>query len=103
MITSPDYIPDNWFRIPHNVNTSDEHEIALKEEEERRKFEWLVPEHLPTSPLCPLHPKYRGPCKGMCLCMAARKAGMYFGIRGKMVMIHYLNGWDETVQLAMRD
>jgi hypothetical protein len=35
--------------------------------EARRKFEWIVPEHLPSSPLCPLHPKYQGGySKGMC-------------------------------------
>ncbi len=65
--SSPIAGQDGWFRIPHNINVSDEQEAALREEEERRKFEWLVPEHLPTSPLCPLHPKYKGPCKGMCV------------------------------------
>lgn len=40
--------------------------FALQESDERRKFEWLVPEHLPNSPLCPLHEKYRGPSFGIC-------------------------------------
>ncbi|KAF1838287.1 hypothetical protein BDW02DRAFT_12314 [Decorospora gaudefroyi] len=60
---------DVWFRMHHDTDTPDERTLAMlarQEEEERRKFEWLVPEHLPNSPLCPLHAKYRGPSKGLC-------------------------------------
>jgi hypothetical protein len=32
----------------------------------RKWFEWVVPEHLPNSPCCPIHPKYQGPHFGMC-------------------------------------
>ncbi|KAF1843579.1 uncharacterized protein K460DRAFT_407924 [Cucurbitaria berberidis CBS 394.84] len=49
--------------------------LARKEEEDRRKFEWLVPEHLPNSPLCPLHPIYRGPCEGFCYWHGQKKSG----------------------------
>ena len=57
---------DSWFRVPHGIETPNERAVIFGDEEERRKFEWLVPEHLPNSPLCPIHPKYRGPCKGVC-------------------------------------
>jgi hypothetical protein len=60
--------PGSWFRIHHGEMLEDQAltTLALKEQDERRKFEWLVPEHLPNSPLCPLHPKYKGPLKGVC-------------------------------------
>ncbi|KAF2475833.1 uncharacterized protein BDR25DRAFT_88967 [Lindgomyces ingoldianus] len=35
-------------------------------------LEWLIPEHLPSSPLCPLHPKYRGPSR-ICVYHGRRK------------------------------
>ncbi|KAF1926482.1 uncharacterized protein M421DRAFT_217445 [Didymella exigua CBS 183.55] len=60
---------DSWFRMHFGEQTPDVETltaVALKEAEERRKFEWLVPEHLPNSPLCPLHVKYVGPSKGLC-------------------------------------
>ncbi|KAH6873352.1 hypothetical protein BKA58DRAFT_338002 [Alternaria rosae] len=69
--TSPMLGHDGWYRIhqSHYPDTPDERTLAAlarQEEEERRKFEWLVPEHLPSSPLCPLHPKYRGPSADLC-------------------------------------
>ena len=62
---------DGWYRVNHeqDANLRDLEtiaELARQEEEERRKFEWLVPEHLPNSPLCPLHEKYTGPSRGLC-------------------------------------
>ncbi|KAJ4361384.1 hypothetical protein N0V95_001895 [Ascochyta clinopodiicola] len=60
---------DPWFRMNYGYNKPNEDSLtaaALKEADERRKFEWLVPEHLPNSPLCPLHVKYVGPSKGLC-------------------------------------
>jgi hypothetical protein len=57
---------EEWFRVPRdadsNLNTR-----AIPGEEARAKFEWLTPEHLPNSPLCPLNVKYRGQSKGTCL------------------------------------
>ncbi|XP_014555637.1 hypothetical protein COCVIDRAFT_101920 [Bipolaris victoriae FI3] len=62
---------DGWYRVNHedDADLRDSHTVAAlarQEEEERRKFEWLVPEHLPNSPLCPLHDKYVGPSQGLC-------------------------------------
>ncbi|KAJ8111684.1 hypothetical protein OPT61_g5785 [Boeremia exigua] len=60
---------DSWFRMHYRDYSADEELLtttALKEADERRKFEWLIPEHLPNSPLCPLHIKYVGPSKGLC-------------------------------------
>lgn len=60
---------DSWFRMHYGDHTPNEESLtaaALKEADERRKFEWLIPEHLPNSPLCPLHVKYVGPSKGLC-------------------------------------
>ncbi|EUC50995.1 hypothetical protein COCMIDRAFT_538 [Bipolaris oryzae ATCC 44560] len=62
---------DGWYRINHedDADLRDSYTVAAlarQEEEERRKFEWLVPEHLPNSPLCPLHDKYVGPSQGLC-------------------------------------
>lgn len=48
---------------------------ALREIDERKKFEWIVPEHLPGSPLCPLHHKYRGYSMGVCYWHGRRKSG----------------------------
>lgn len=69
--TSPMLGHDGWYRVhqSHFPDAPDERTLtalAHQEEEERRKFEWLVPEHLPNSPLCPLHPKYKGPSAGLC-------------------------------------
>lgn len=67
--TSSSPSQNSWFRMNFDEQTP-EFELltaaALKEADERRKFEWLVPEHLPNSPLCPLHVKYVGPSKGLC-------------------------------------
>jgi hypothetical protein len=77
--TSPasDIVNDIWFRIATHDVSPDEATLgalAVREEEERRKFEWIVPEHLPSSPLCPLHSKYHGPFVGTCLWHSKRKS-----------------------------
>ncbi|KAF2999874.1 Structural maintenance of chromosomes protein 2 [Curvularia kusanoi] len=66
--SSPAAVQDSWFRMHYSDTTPDAEPTAtaLHEMDERRKFEWLVPEHLPNSPLCPLHVKYVGPSKGLC-------------------------------------
>jgi hypothetical protein len=70
-VNSPMLGHDGWHRVNHEHDSGlrDSHTVAAlarQEEEERRKFEWLVPEHLPNSPLCPLHDKYVGPSQGLC-------------------------------------
>ncbi|KAI4619630.1 hypothetical protein J4E83_005485 [Alternaria metachromatica] len=93
--TSPMLGHDVWSRIhqSHYPDTPDERTLAAlarQEEEERRKFEWLVPEHLPNSPLCPLHPKYRGPSADLCYWHGRRsgneiRKGEYGGLGAKGV------------------
>lgn len=72
--------PDAWFRVQKCVTPEctplTPH--ALKELEERRKFEWIVPEHLSGSPLCPLHPTYTGYSAGKCF---------WHGTKSKIVRI----------------
>tara|TARA_R110002003_G_scaffold132_11_gene12463 strand:+ start:29662 stop:30441 length:780 start_codon:yes stop_codon:yes gene_type:complete len=73
--SSPD-VQDVWFRIQRD-ETPEERQLtaaALRELDERRKFEWIVPEHLPNSPLCPLHAKYQGYSKGRCYWHGRRKS-----------------------------
>ncbi|KAF2824428.1 hypothetical protein CC86DRAFT_354471 [Ophiobolus disseminans] len=70
---SPDP-PEVWFRVPQGVGDDSQlTPAALREKEERRKFEWIVPEHLPASPLCPLHAKYYGYSRGMCYWHSKKK------------------------------
>jgi hypothetical protein len=61
--------PEVWFRVPQCVTPEEKPltPLALREMDERKRFEWIVPEHLPNSPLCPLHPKYTGYNFGKCL------------------------------------
>jgi hypothetical protein len=56
-----------WFRV-RQYNADDSYATAQSPEEieERKKFEWIVPEHLPNSPLCPKHAGYTGYSAGIC-------------------------------------
>lgn len=67
-LSSTPGLQDSWFRMHYSDDTPERGltAAALKEADERRKFEWLIPEHLPNSPVCPLHIKYVGPSKGLC-------------------------------------
>ncbi|KAI4232993.1 MAG: hypothetical protein LQ349_004670 [Xanthoria aureola] len=65
---SPNHDPDgvDWFRV----------KVALGQaEEERGVFELHVPEHLPSSPLCPRHPKHKSGGKGVCVYHGRNKTG----------------------------
>ncbi|KAL8986708.1 MAG: hypothetical protein Q9177_004018 [Variospora cf. flavescens] len=55
-----------WFRIKAAVD-----EVR----EERDDFELNVPEHLPSSPLCPRHPKHKSGGKGVCVYHGRTKTG----------------------------
>lgn len=56
----------DWFRI----------KVAVDEAtEERDNFELNVPEHLPSSPLCPRHPKHKSGGKGVCVYHGRNKVG----------------------------
>ncbi|KAL8831023.1 MAG: hypothetical protein Q9170_005473 [Blastenia crenularia] len=52
-------VSDNdWFRV----------RVAMDEaKEENARFELNAPEHLPSSPLCPKHPKHKSGGKGVCV------------------------------------
>lgn len=66
--------PD-WFRVQLDEDLTPD--LTLERDlgaEERAKYEWLIPEHLPNSPLCPLHNKYRGPNIGICVFHGRRKS-----------------------------
>jgi hypothetical protein len=59
-----------YFRVP--LRDSDDASASPPDPEdmapeERAKLEWITPEHLDNSPLCPLHVKYRGPSMGFCV------------------------------------
>lgn len=57
----------HWFRV----------KVALDETEDQRdSFELNVPEHLPSSPLCPRHPKHKSGGKGICVYHGRNKTGM---------------------------
>ncbi|KAF2242828.1 hypothetical protein BU26DRAFT_523832 [Trematosphaeria pertusa] len=74
----PDFAQD-WFRVQKNTEppfSSARKDSMAREAEARAKLEWLVPEHLPTSPLCPLNSKYRGSGKGICPYHGARKKSL---------------------------
>jgi hypothetical protein len=102
---------DSWFRMHHGDQTPDIESLtaaALKEADERRKFEWLVPEHLPNSPLCPLHVKYVGPSKGLCYWHGRKSNG--WGVEpGRDYVSHPVKigmgssrGWDTGKQESPR-
>ncbi|KAF2489542.1 hypothetical protein BU16DRAFT_567714 [Lophium mytilinum] len=63
--------PAEWFR----VQTLDEEEhdtgnfgrLEMGVEVTREEFDWIVPDHLPGSPLCPLSPKHKSGGLGICV------------------------------------
>lgn len=56
----------DWFRVA----------VAIDEEKhEKEPFELNVPEHLPSSPLCPKHPKHKSGGKGVCVYHGRNKTG----------------------------
>ncbi|KAL8903291.1 MAG: hypothetical protein Q9171_007452 [Xanthocarpia ochracea] len=59
--------PDvNWFRVKVGIGQA---------QEERGMFELNVPEHLPSSPLCPRHPKHKSGGKGVCVYHGRNRTG----------------------------
>ncbi|KAL8991915.1 MAG: hypothetical protein Q9169_007537 [Polycauliona sp. 2 TL-2023] len=56
----------DWFRVKLALGQADE---------ERGGFELHVPEHLPSSPLCPRHPKHKSGGKGVCVYHGRNKMG----------------------------
>jgi hypothetical protein len=74
-LPAPKPIAPNWFRVQLSEDLTD----TKLELEQRAKLKWLTPEHLPSSPLCPLHAKYTGPNPGLCVFHKRRK-----GSKGKV-------------------
>lgn len=65
-VTPPHYLADvKWSQV--ETDPTSIMDAATRGAEEIAKLEWLIPEHLPNSPLCPLHAKYRGSSKGLCV------------------------------------
>lgn len=62
----PHYLaPVIWDRS--DADSLDPEDPTVRTAEEKARLEWLTPEHLPSSPLCPLHEKYKGTTKGHCV------------------------------------
>jgi len=95
-IPSPVLKREEFFRFQHEESGILDHRtltaLARREEEDRRKFEWMVPEHLPTSPLCPLHEKYRGPWTGLCYWHGRRQSGSQAIKKGEYASGRDVNG-----------
>ncbi|OJD29583.1 rna polymerase ii accessory cdc73 [Diplodia corticola] len=73
---SPDETPGierDWVaeRLDHILADSPQSRVEANRRD--LAFEWDVPEHLPGSPLCPLHPKHKSGGKGMCVYHGRRK------------------------------
>ena len=55
-----------WYRTRANAFLDqDEQDVGL--EELKGMFDWDVPDHLPSSPLCPANPRHRGGGSGVCV------------------------------------
>lgn len=63
----------DWYRIRMDQAAGDEDKP--KDIEDLRMFEWDLPEHLPSSPLCPLNPKHSSKGKGVCVYHGRKKKG----------------------------
>ncbi|KAF2188612.1 hypothetical protein K469DRAFT_684629 [Zopfia rhizophila CBS 207.26] len=67
----------DWFRV--RVKEDEIMPGSEVDEQQRQRFEWLVPEHLPGSPLCPLSDKYRGKEKEFCVFHGRKKDSVVEG------------------------
>ncbi|RDI77239.1 hypothetical protein Vi05172_g12795 [Venturia inaequalis] len=64
----------DWYRIRMDqIMGEDDGDDEAKDIEDLRMFEWDLPEHLPSSPLCPLHPKNSSKGKGVCVYHGRKK------------------------------
>lgn len=54
----------DWYRVRLDRIMDEDEPRDLGE---RKLFDWDIPDHLPSSPLCPLHTKYRGHGKRVCV------------------------------------
>jgi hypothetical protein len=56
----------DWYRVRADV-VLEEDEQDMDIEELKARFDWDVPDHLPSSPLCPANPKHPGGGSGICV------------------------------------
>jgi len=60
-------VEKDWYRVRlDEILGGDEIDEKLMKQE-LSAMEWSIPEHLTGSPLCPLHPKYKGKATGICV------------------------------------
>jgi len=76
-----------WFRvkvddIPRGAESSDSEDNV----QDKDRFHWDVPEHLPGSPLCPLSPKHKAGGKGICVYHGRQKSKAGGGSLKEMLM-----------------
>ncbi|KAL8758092.1 MAG: hypothetical protein Q9184_004036 [Pyrenodesmia sp. 2 TL-2023] len=64
--TVQDVMDVDWFRVAVAMDA---------EKREKERFELNVPDHLPSSPLCPKHPKHKSGGKGVCVYHGRNKTG----------------------------
>ncbi|KAF9637043.1 hypothetical protein BFW01_g7939 [Lasiodiplodia theobromae] len=68
-------VPGNdWFRAQlSHIMAEEPPKTNSDVDRQNPSFAWDVPEHLPGSPLCPLHPKHKGGGKGICVYHGRKK------------------------------
>ncbi|KAF2805653.1 uncharacterized protein BDZ99DRAFT_109045 [Mytilinidion resinicola] len=63
--------PAEWFRVQAldegENDTGNSGRLEMGVEVTREEFDWIVPDHLPGSPLCPLSPKHQSGGMGICV------------------------------------
>lgn len=71
-VRSPDARAREWWDVNTEPANTDRAARAL-EHKTAAEFVLSLPEHLPNSPLCPMHPKHRSGGKGVCVYHRRRK------------------------------
>ena len=69
-------VEKDWYRVRlDEILDGDELDDQLMKQE-LSAMEWSIPEHLTGSPLCPLHPKYKGKANGICVYHGRKSANV---------------------------
>jgi hypothetical protein len=56
----------DWYRVRADAVLDDD-EQDMDNEELKALFDWDIPDHLPSSPLCPANPKHASGGNGICI------------------------------------